>query len=99
MPSWTSRRKPLAKEGKDPFGDRASAEIGKKELDEVLANGEFDGSRCGARRHRRFRSGPSIHHPQLPEGEERRDTERIVIGGGLREHRVGELAIGRAAIC
>jgi predicted NBD/HSP70 family sugar kinase len=25
-------------------------------------------------------------------------TERLVIGGGLRQHRVGELAIGRAAI-
>src|SRR5712691_1942925 len=30
--------------------------------------------------------------------EEWRGTERIVIGGGLRESRVGELAIGRAAV-
>ena len=27
-----------------------------------------------------------------------RDTERIVVGGGLRESRIGELAIGRAAV-
>ena len=27
-----------------------------------------------------------------------RDTERIVIGGGLRDGRVGELAIGRASV-
>ena len=27
-----------------------------------------------------------------------RDTERIVVGGGFRESRVGELAIGRAAV-
>ncbi len=27
-----------------------------------------------------------------------RDTERIVVGGGFRASRVGELAIGRAAV-
>ena len=27
-----------------------------------------------------------------------RDTERIAVGGGLRESRIGELAIGRAAV-
>ena len=26
-----------------------------------------------------------------------RDTERIVVGGGFRESRIGELAIGRAS--
>src|SRR5436309_12633823 len=35
-------RKPLAKEGKDPFGDRPSSEIGKSELDEALAKGESE---------------------------------------------------------
>src|SRR5438270_6902827 len=35
-------RKPLAREGKDPFGERASKEIGKKELDEALAKGDSD---------------------------------------------------------
>ena len=35
-------RKPLAKEDKDPFGARASNEIGKKELDEALAKGDSE---------------------------------------------------------
>src|SRR5258706_7574257 len=35
-------RKPLRKAGADPFGDKASDELSKKQLDELLAKGESE---------------------------------------------------------
>ncbi|MBV9571855.1 MAG: ROK family protein [Alphaproteobacteria bacterium] len=91
-------RKPLAKEGNDPFGDRPSREIGKKELDAILAKGE---STEGGLVHaviEDFAQELAFILRNFLKEKTWKETERIVIGGGLREHRVGELAIGRAAI-
>src|ERR1700709_1433372 len=35
-------RKPLIKEGRDPFGERPSTEIGKKEMDRALEKGDAE---------------------------------------------------------
>jgi hypothetical protein len=91
-------RKPLAKEGKDPFGDRPSRDVGKKELDAALAKGEsMEGGLVHAVIEDFAQELAFIIRKFLRE-KSWKDTERIVIGGGLREHRVGELAIGRAGI-
>lgn len=91
-------RKTLGKTSDDPFGDRPTAEIGRDELDRMLAEGsaaeaglmhgvveDFAQSLAGVLR-------------RLLRLKDWRDTERIVIGGGLRGSRVGELAIGRTAM-
>ncbi len=91
-------RKPLAKERKDPFADRRSKEIGKSELDEALAKG--DSAAAGVvhavvedlAQELAFIIRRFLHEKSW------RGTERIVIDGGMREHRIGELAIGRAGI-
>ncbi|WP_284735569.1 hypothetical protein [Dongia deserti] len=83
---------------KDPLGKKPSRDISKKQLDKMLANGdtvaagiihgaieEFAKQLAGVvRRYLRLKAW--------------RDTERIVIGGGIRQSRVGELVIGRAAV-
>ncbi|HET6160187.1 MAG TPA: hypothetical protein VFE34_17720 [Dongiaceae bacterium] len=83
---------------KDPLGKKPSKEISKKQLDKILANGdsvaagiihgaieEFAQQLAGVvRRYLRLKAW--------------RDTERIVIGGGIRQSRIGELIIGRASV-
>ena len=83
---------------KDPLGKKPSKELSKKQLDRILANGdtvaagiihgtieEFAQQLAGVvRRYLRLKAW--------------RDTECIVVGGGIRQSRVGELIIGRAAV-
>jgi predicted NBD/HSP70 family sugar kinase len=82
----------------DPLGKKATKDFKKKELDKILADGdvvaagvvqgaveEFAKQLAGVvRRYLRLKAW--------------RDTERIVVGGGVRQSRVGELIIGRAAV-
>jgi hypothetical protein len=91
-------RKPLAKEGKDPFGERASKEIGKSELDDALAKGASESAGIVHAVIEDFAQELAFIIGKFLKEKSWRDTERIVIGGGMREHRVGELAIGRATI-
>ena len=83
---------------KDPLGKKPTKDISKKQLDKILANGdsvaagiihgaieEFSKQLAGVvRRYLRLKAW--------------RDTERIVVGGGIRHSRVGELIVGRAAV-
>jgi predicted NBD/HSP70 family sugar kinase len=91
-------REPLRKLGADPLGDTPTEEVSKKKLDNMLAAGdpeagglihsaieEFAGELRGVIR--RFLKTASW-----------RDTEAIVVGGGFRASRVGELAVGRTAM-
>ena len=50
-------RKPLRKEGEDPFGDEPSDEISKKKLDTLLAERRSRRRRRPAGRDRGFRAG------------------------------------------
>jgi predicted NBD/HSP70 family sugar kinase len=89
-----------AKNGRqrDPLGEKPSEEIGKKKLDKALLEGDSqaagivesvieDFAQEFATVIRRFLRLKSWH-----------GTRRIVIGGGLRNSRVGEIAIGRTAV-
>jgi hypothetical protein len=89
-------RKPLRKRGTDPFGETPSDDLSRTKLDVVLAEGEPEaaaliiGALEGyaqelARVVRRFLKAKAWEH-----------TERIVMGGGFRGSRIGELAIARA---
>jgi predicted NBD/HSP70 family sugar kinase len=91
-------REKLRAVGEDPLGKTPTEELGRRKLDKLLddedkeaaavvhgAAEEFAGRL--ARVIRRFSSLKSW-----------RDVERIVIGGGFRQSRVGELAIGRTSV-
>jgi len=91
-------RKPLAKEGKDPFGERPSNEVGKGELDKALAKGNSTAAGVVHAVIEDFAQELAVIIRRFLRDKSWQETERIVLGGGLREHRIGELAIGRAAI-
>jgi predicted NBD/HSP70 family sugar kinase len=91
-------RRALRKRGEDPFGDESSDEISKKKLDAVMADGdpEAAGLLHGAIEDFSQELAQVIRH--FLKLKAWRDTERLAIGGGFRETRVGELVIGRAAV-
>ena len=91
-------RKPLRNNGDDPLGKKATEEISKSTLDEAAGRRRRRRSCPGARRDRGIRAGTGLCYAALPKTKAWADTERIVVGGGFRQSRVGELAIARTDI-
>ncbi|MEJ1968377.1 MAG: hypothetical protein WDN03_07035 [Rhizomicrobium sp.] len=88
-------RKPLIKEGRDPFGDRPSAEIGKKELDKALEKGDAETAGLIHSVVEEFSQEFTFVVRRFLKDKSWQDVERIAVGGGMRGHRIGKLAIGR----
>ncbi|MGO4712108.1 ROK family protein [Bradyrhizobium sp. 2TAF24] len=91
-------RKPLRKAGEDPFGKTPSSEISKKDLDKVLVG---DDAAAAALVHSAIEDfAQSLAHVtrRFLKTKAWADTEVIVVGGGFRQSRIGELAIARADI-
>jgi predicted NBD/HSP70 family sugar kinase len=91
-------RKPLRKNGSDPLGDDKSDELTKKELDALLAEGEPEAAGVIQGAIEDFSQELALVIRRYLKLKAWRDTERIVIGGGLRASRVGELVIGRTGV-
>ena len=91
-------RKPLRKNGDDPFGDKPSDEISKKELDALLAKGDPEAAGIVQGAIEDFSQELALVIRRFLKLKGWKDTERIVIGGGFRASRVGELVIGRTAV-
>ena len=95
LDDWRER---LRKIGADPLGDSPSELLTKKQLDKLLADGDAEAA--------------GVIHGAIEEFAQEfaavirrflrlkcwKDARRIVVGGGLRQSRIGELAIGRAAV-
>ena len=93
-----SLRKPLKKSGEDPLGNKSTATIPKTALDEALIG---DDIRAAALVHGAIEEfAQELAHVtrRFLRTKAWTDTERIVVGGGFRESRVGELAIARTDI-
>ena len=88
-------RKPLKKEGRDPFDERPSDEIGKKELDLALEKGDAETAGLIHSVVEEFSQELAFVVQRLLKEKNWKDVERIAVGGGMRGHRIGELAIGR----
>ena len=91
-------RKVVRKGGEDPFGDRDTDEIEKKELDRVLLEGDPEAAAVVQSAIEEFAQELAVVIKRLIKLKAWRDTERIVIGGGFSGRRIGELAVGRAAV-
>src|SRR5438270_13043171 len=91
-------RKPLRKAGDDPFGDEPSEEISRKKLDALLTQGDPKAAGVVQGAVEDFAQELALVIRRFLKLKAWRDTERIVAGGGLRDSRVGELSIGRAAV-
>jgi hypothetical protein len=91
-------RKPLRKAGEDPFGDTKSDDLSKKGLDALLTKGDQDAAGIVQGAIEDFSQEFALVIRRFLKTKGWKDTERIVIGGGFRGSRVGELVIGRASV-
>ena len=82
----------------DPLGDTPSQELPKKKMDKLLMEGEPEAAGVIQGAIEEFASELSTVIIRFLKLKAWHDTERIVVGGGLRASRVGELAIGRASV-
>src|SRR5690606_626106 len=91
-------RKRLRESGEDPLGDAPTEEIGRKELDALLAEGDPEAAGVIQAAVEDFAKRLSGVLRRFLKLKDWRGTERVAIGGGFRRSRIGELAIGRAAV-
>lgn len=93
--SW---RKPLRRAGEDPLGDEPSETLSKKQLDEVLLEGDPEAAAVVQSAIEDFAQQLSAVIQRYLKLKAWKGTESIVVGGGLRDSRVGEIAIGRTSV-
>jgi hypothetical protein len=91
-------RKPLRKSGDDPFGKEPSENISKKELDATLIGYDSEASAVVHSAVEDFAQELAQVTRRFLKTKAWDKTERIVVGGGFRDSRLGELAIARAEI-
>ena len=91
-------RKPLRKTGKDPFGEVPSEKISKKALDDMLVGDDTEASAVVHSAIEEFAQELAYVTRRFLKTKAWADTECIVVGGGFRDSRLGELAIARTEI-
>ena len=91
-------RKPLKKNGEDPLGKKTVKEIGKSELDEILTGDDVKAAALVHGAIEEFAHEFAYVIQRFFKNKVWDDTECIVVGGGFRQSRVGELAIARTDI-
>jgi hypothetical protein len=91
-------RKPLRKSGEDPFGNEPSDKISKKALDDILVGEDTEASAVVHSAIEEFAQELAYVTRRFLKTKAWARTERIVVGGGFRDSRLGELAIARAEI-
>jgi predicted NBD/HSP70 family sugar kinase len=91
-------RKPLRNNGDDPLGKKASEQIAKSTFDEVLMGDDLGAAALVHGAIEEFAQELAYVTGRFLKTKAWADTERIVVGGGFRQSRVGELAIVRTDI-
>lgn len=91
-------RKPLRKTGEDPFGKEPSESISKKTLDAILVGDDTEASAVVHSAIEDFAQELAYVTRRFLKTKAWAKTERIVVGGGFRDSRLGELAIARTEI-
>jgi predicted NBD/HSP70 family sugar kinase len=93
-----SLRKPLKKNGEDPLGNKSTEAIGKAALAEALVGDDIHAAALVHGAIEEFAQELAYVTQRFLKTKAWAETERIVVGGGFRESRVGELAIARTDI-
>jgi hypothetical protein len=91
-------RKPLKKNGDDPLGGKSAEKISKSELDAALMGEDVGAAALVHGAIEEFASELAYVTSKFLKTKAWADTERIVVGGGFRQSRVGEIAIARTDI-
>ena len=89
-------RKPLRKEGADPFGDTPSDDLSRSKLDVVLKEGDVEAAAVIQSAIEEYAQELALVTRRFLKAKAWAGTERIAMGGGFRDSRLGELAIARA---
>jgi predicted NBD/HSP70 family sugar kinase len=95
LDDWRERVKQA---GDDPFGDTPTAEISKKQLDKVMSQGDAEAAGIIQGAIEEFSQEFAQVIRRFLRLKSWKDTSCFVVGGGLRQSRIGELAIGRTAV-
>jgi hypothetical protein len=95
LDDWRER---LRKVGDDPLGESPSEQISKKRLDKLLTDGDAEAAGVIQGAIEEFSQEFAAVIRRFLRLKCWKDAERIVVGGGLRQSRIGELAIGRTAV-
>jgi hypothetical protein len=91
-------RKPLKKNGDDPLGGKSADKISKSELDAALQGEDVGAAALVHGAIEEFANELAYVTSKFLKTKAWADTERIVVGGGFRQSRVGEIAIARTDI-
>ncbi len=91
-------RDTLRKVDEDPLGDTPTEAIGRRQLDRLLAEGDPEAAGLVHGVVEEFARSLAEVAGRLLREAAWRGTERVVVGGGMRGSRVGELAMGRASV-
>jgi predicted NBD/HSP70 family sugar kinase len=91
-------RKPLAALGEDPLGDKRTEQIGRKKLASILAEGDPEAAALVQGALEQFAEQLQAVLVRFRKLKEWRDIRTVVVGGGFRASRLGELAVARASI-
>lgn len=95
LDDWRDR---VSRAGDDPLGEAPSEEIGKKQLDKLLTEGDAEAAGVIHAAIEEFAQEFAQVIRRFLKLKDWKDTEAIVVGGGLRQSRIGELAIGRTSV-
>jgi predicted NBD/HSP70 family sugar kinase len=82
----------------DPFGEQDTQGIAKKDLETVLREGDPEAAGVVQGAIEDFAQDFAAVVRRFLTLKDWRDTQRIVVGGGFRQGRIGERAIGRASV-
>jgi hypothetical protein len=91
-------RKPLKKNGDDPLGGKSADKLSKSELDAALTGEDIGAAALVHGAIEEFAGELAHVTSKFLKTKAWADTERIVVGGGFRQSRVGEIAIARTDI-
>src|SRR5882672_921605 len=89
-------RKPLRKLGADPFGETHSDDLSRAKLDVILKEGDPEAAAVIGSAIEDYAQELAVVTRRFLKAKAWAGTERIAMGGGFRESRIGELAIARA---
>jgi len=91
-------RKKVRNGGGDPFGDIKTEDISRKQLDEILRSDDVEAAGLVQGAIEDFAKELSTVVRRFLKLKAWRDIERLAIGGGFSESRIGKLTIGRAGV-
>lgn len=88
----------MKKNGKDPLGAKSTEEISKTKLDEILVGEDVEAAALIHSAIEEFAQELAYVTGRFLKTKAWDKTEAIIVGGGFRQSRIGELAIARADI-